>query len=109
VRVFFGFAFGVVLAVNGRPSLGGHAGGQPQPKAKEMGGQPVQIQGAVGLVTVQINGDRSDGDVRHPQGDEDQLPSAEVPDPIGQPIQQRIQPRPSGQQHVNPPNSKNPF
>ena len=36
VGVFFGFAFGVVLAVDRRPSLGGHAGGQPQPETEKM-------------------------------------------------------------------------
>ena len=44
VRVFFGFAFGVVFAVDRGPGFGGHAGGQPQPKPKEMRGQPMQIQ-----------------------------------------------------------------
>ena len=61
------------------------------------------------LVAMQVDGDSSDGDVRHAQGDEQQLPRTEIPDPIGQPIQQRIQPRPSGQQHVNPPKQQKPI
>ena len=64
VRVFRRFAFGVMLAVDCRPFLGSHAGGQPQPQAKEMGWQRRQIKRAVRLMAVQENGDGSDGDVR---------------------------------------------
>ena len=36
VRVVLGLTLGVVFAVNRCPCLGGHARGQPQPKAEEM-------------------------------------------------------------------------
>jgi hypothetical protein len=60
-----GFAFGVVLAVNGSPFFGNHASGKPEPEAKEVGSNRMQIERAVRLAAVQKNGDASNGDVRH--------------------------------------------
>ena len=67
VRVVGQLAFGVMLAVNGGPRFGGHAGGCPQPEAKEMADDGVQIQRAMRGVTVQINRDRGDGDMGQSQ------------------------------------------
>jgi hypothetical protein len=53
VRVVDGFALGVVLAVDGHPFLGDHAGRQPQPEAEEVRGNRVQVQRAVRLGSVQ--------------------------------------------------------
>jgi len=57
------FAFGVVLAMDGDPFLGDHAAGQPQPEAKEMADDGVQINGAMRLRTMQKNSHGSDGDM----------------------------------------------
>jgi hypothetical protein len=54
VRVFFGLALGVVLAVDGRPLLGHHAGGHPQPETEEVAEDRVQVERAVRLATVQV-------------------------------------------------------
>jgi len=62
--VFRGFAVGVVLAVDRRPFLGDHAGGEPQPEAEEVAGDGMQLQRAVRLVPVQEDrycGDRDVG------------------------------------------------
>ncbi|MCY1366425.1 hypothetical protein D9M69_533200 [compost metagenome] len=67
VRVFRGFAPGVVLAMDRHPLPGHHPGGQPQPEAQEMAGDGMQIEGAMGLVAVQENRDRRDGDVGQAQ------------------------------------------
>jgi hypothetical protein len=67
VRVVHGFALGVVLAVDGHPFLGHHAGGQPQPETEEVRDHRVQFQRPVRLRAVQEDGDRRDGDVRGDQ------------------------------------------
>ena len=67
VRVFFGFALGVVLAVNGNPLFGHHAGVQPKPEAEEMGDGRMQIEGTVRLGAVEVQRDAHDGDVRRDQ------------------------------------------
>jgi hypothetical protein len=59
-----GFAFGVVLAVNGSPLFSDHASGKPEPEAKEMRSNRMQIERTVRLAAVQKNSDASDGDVR---------------------------------------------
>ena len=63
VRVVFGFALGVVFAVNRHPFFGDLPGGQPQPKTEEMRHGCVQIHRAVRLVAVQVDRDTGDGDV----------------------------------------------
>jgi hypothetical protein len=67
VRVFHGFALGVMLAMDRRPFLGYHAGTHPQPQAKEMCDQRVQIQRAMRLMPVQEDGHRGDCDMRQTQ------------------------------------------
>jgi hypothetical protein len=59
-----GFAFSVVLAVNGSPFFGNHAGGEPEPETKEVRGNRMQIERTVRLAAVQENGDASNSDVR---------------------------------------------
>ena len=70
MRVVNGLALGVVLAVNGNPFLGDHAGGEPQPETEEVADDGVQIDGAVRLRTMQENGDGSDRDVRQAERDQ---------------------------------------
>ncbi|MCY1544083.1 hypothetical protein D9M68_799380 [compost metagenome] len=72
--VAFLFALGVVLAVNGNPFLGDHAGGQPQPETEEMHDGRMQIQTAVRLAAMEKDRDRHDRDVRHHQRENDDLP-----------------------------------
>ena len=64
MRIIDGLAFGVMLAVDGDPFLGDHAGGQPQPEPEEMRDHRMQIERTVRLRTVQKDGDRRDGDMR---------------------------------------------
>ena len=73
VRVLLGFTIGMVLAMDRGPGLGVLAGGQPQPEAEKVCQRRMQIQGPVGRVAMQVNGDTDDGDVGHTQGDQDQL------------------------------------
>ena len=72
--VAFLLAFGVVLAVDGNPFLGDHAGSHPEPEAEEVHDGRMQIQAAVRLATVQEDGDGHDRDVGHYQGEYDDLP-----------------------------------
>lgn len=57
VRVVWRFTFGVMLAVDGDPLFGDHAGGQPQPKSEEMADAGMEIERAVRLRAMQENGD----------------------------------------------------
>ena len=78
VWVFGGFAFGVVLAVNGRPSLGLHTGAEPQPETEHMRHHGVQVERAVRLVSVQVNGDCGDGGVGGQHGKSKYRPTRPV-------------------------------
>ena len=49
--------------------------GQPQPEAKEMRGNGVQVQRTMGGVAMQVNGDAGNGDVGQQQGDAQNLPT----------------------------------
>jgi hypothetical protein len=91
VGVFFGFALGVMLAVDGDPFVGDHASRQPEPEAEEMRRDGTEIQRPVSLGTMQEDRDRSDRDVRHNQRIDHQLPCAQIGQTIGQPVQKRVQ------------------
>ncbi|MPN12772.1 hypothetical protein SDC9_160092 [bioreactor metagenome] len=86
VRIVFGLALGVVLAVDGHPLLGLHAGADPQPEAEEMRGNRAQIQRAVRLRTVQKNRHRRNRDVGGEQGVQHDLPPGQIPHAVGQPV-----------------------
>jgi len=76
--VIHGFAFGVVLAVNGGPLFSDHASGKPEPETEKMGCNRMQIQRTVCLAAVQKNSDASDSDVRHSQGKQHNLPPGPI-------------------------------
>ena len=76
--ILLGLHLGVVLAMNGGPRLGLHAGGQPQPEAEKVTDDGVQLQGPVRLVAVQINRHRRDGDVGQDQGRHDVAAQAQI-------------------------------
>ena len=63
VRIVNSFAFRMVLAVYGRPGLGGHTRRAPQPEAEKMTDDRMQIQRAMRGMAMQINRHRSDGNV----------------------------------------------
>jgi hypothetical protein len=73
VRVFLGFALGVVLAVDRGPLTRQHAGGHPQPYAEEVAGDRMQLQRAVRLAAVQIHRHADDRHVR--DGQREQRPA----------------------------------
>ena len=97
VRVVYGFAFCVVLAVDGHPFLGDLACSKPQPKAEKMRRNRVQIHGSMGLVAVQINGHAGDGDVGRHQRIQNNLPPTRSQQSMRQPFQCGIK-----QDHKNP-------
>ncbi len=78
VRIFNGFAFGVVLAVNRGPLLGHHAGRHPQPQAEEVTRERMQIERAVRLAAVQEHRDADDGHVGEAQGRENVAPPGKI-------------------------------
>ena len=80
MRVLVGLAASVVLAVDGDPFLGPHAGGQPQPESEEMADQRVQIDGAVSLAAVQVQGDGGDRDLGQDERDEEVAPPGQRQD-----------------------------
>ncbi len=59
----------------------------------------MQVQSAVGLVTVQENRDAGNGDVGQAQGDQDHLPPRKVEQAVAHPLDHRIQKSPIRQQH----------
>ena len=78
VRIIRRFTLGVMLAMNRRPLLGPHAGGQPQPETEEVRRQRRQIKCPVRLMAVQEDGDRSDGDVRESEEDQHVAPPGQI-------------------------------
>jgi hypothetical protein len=86
VRIVFGFALGVVLAVNRGPLLGHHARGHPQPETEEMLGDRMQVQRPVRHAAVQENGHAGDRDVRHHERVDHDLPPGPVGEAVGGPI-----------------------
>ena len=78
VRVFRCFAFGVMLAVHGRPFLRDHARGHPQPQPEEVARNRMQLQRTMRLATMQKYRDRNDGDVRHHQSHRNQFPNRQI-------------------------------
>jgi hypothetical protein len=90
VRIAFVLTFRVVLAVDGGPFLGDHAGRHPQPEAEEMRGNRMQVQRAMGRVAVQVDGDAGDGDVGHHQGGDDGLPPSGLRKAMGQKLNQPV-------------------
>ncbi|OMP13813.1 hypothetical protein COLO4_00898 [Corchorus olitorius] len=90
VRILFGFALGVVLAVNGGPFLRDHAGGQPQPETEEVSGDGMHVQRPVRLAAVQKNRDAGDGDVRHHQRENQDLPPGPIQGAVGKESQKGV-------------------
>ena len=68
--VFHGLHRRVMFTVHRCPLAGIHAGRQPQPQAEKMGGQRVQINRAMGLIAMQIDGDAGGGDLGKNKRDE---------------------------------------
>src|SRR6202007_1631773 len=64
MRVFRGLAFGVVLAVDGGPFPGHHAGREPQPETEKVALRWMKLERAMSLAAVKKYRHRSDGDVR---------------------------------------------
>ena len=69
--IAFLFALGVVLAVNGNPFLGDHAGGHPEPETEEVHDGRMEIQAAVRLAGDGKMVRRHNRDARHNQDEHD--------------------------------------
>jgi hypothetical protein len=78
VRIVFGLALGVVLAMDRGPLLRDHAGREPQPEAEEVADDRMQVQGAVRLAAVEIDRDGGDRDLDEDQEGEQIAPPGEV-------------------------------
>ena len=65
VRVLGGLAFRVMLAVHGDPLPGHHARRQPAPETEDMRDGRMEIDAAVRLAAVQVQGDGGDRGLRH--------------------------------------------
>jgi len=72
------YVTGQVLAVNGGPFLGDHAGRQPQPETEEVRRNRVQLECAMRLSPVQEDRHPRDGDVRQRKHRKHQPPPREV-------------------------------
>jgi hypothetical protein len=73
-----GFALGVVFAVDGGPLAGVLRRGQPQPEAEEVFQAGIELERAMGRITVQIDSDPNNGHVGHQQRDCHQLPGGQI-------------------------------
>ena len=71
VRILIGLDLGVVLAVDRDPLAGDEPGCQPQPEPHRMRNKRVQLQAAVRLAAMQVNGHTNDRDVRQPESQQD--------------------------------------
>ena len=67
--ILVGLNPGMVFTVYGNPLPGALTGCQPEPKAEKMAHGRVQLQRPMRLASVQIDGDRSDGDMGQSQYD----------------------------------------
>jgi hypothetical protein len=83
-------AFGVVLAVNSGPLFGDHASGEPEPEAKEVRSNRMQIERTVRLAAVQENSNACDRNVGYRQGKQHNLPPCPIEVSMGQPLDQTI-------------------
>ncbi|KAG0162141.1 hypothetical protein DFQ30_003097 [Apophysomyces sp. BC1015] len=81
----------MVFAVDRRPLTGDHARGQPQPETEKVAGDRMQVQCAVRLVPMQVNGYADDRDVRHHQRVQHDLPPRPVQQAMGNEIKREIQ------------------
>ena len=100
VRIFRGFALGVVLAVDRHPLLGHHGRGEPGPEAEEMGEYRVEVDAAVGLAAMQVQGHREDRELR----DDDEIDDQHRPGRMGQAIGKK---RDNRIEHEIPPGKSN--
>jgi len=91
VRIVFGLAFGVVLAVDRSPLPGNHPGCHPQPATEEVADGRMQIERAVRLAAMQVNGDADDRDVGHDQRVRDNGPSAGMQQTMSHEIKQIVE------------------
>ena len=78
VRVLVGLALRVVLAVDRRPLLGHHPGREPQPEPEEVRRQRMQVERAMRLAAMQVDGHPGDGHVRQRKRDEHEPPPRQV-------------------------------
>ena len=78
MRILDGFALGMVLAMDGGPFLGDHAGREPQPEAEEVRYERMQLERAMRLAAVEIDRDRRDGDVCQCQRGQHVTPPGEI-------------------------------
>ncbi|KAG0750785.1 hypothetical protein G6F24_014943 [Rhizopus arrhizus] len=70
--------------MDGHPFAGDHRGGQPQPEAEHVGQRRVEIDPAVGLAAVQVEGHREDGDLGEDQQDRQHGPPPQAEHTTGQ-------------------------
>ena len=78
MRIIRRLALCMVLAVYRHPLARHHAGSQPQPETEEVCHDGVQIQGTVGLVPVQINGNAGDCHLGQYQAGDNQCTDREL-------------------------------
>ena len=78
VRILVRLHAGVMLAVHRDPFLGHRSRGQPQPETEEVGQRRMQVERPVGLVAMEVDRDRDDRDVGHPEGCQDVAPPRQI-------------------------------
>jgi hypothetical protein len=78
MRILDGLALGVVLAMDGGPLLGHHAGREPQPEAEEMRHHRMQLERAMRLAAVQVDGYGGDRHVREAETAEQVAPPGKI-------------------------------
>jgi hypothetical protein len=81
----------MVLAMDGDPFLGDHAGAQPQPEAEEVRWDRTQFHGPMRLRAVQEDRYRGNRDVSGHERVEDDLPPREIPHAVSEPVDSRVQ------------------
>ena len=88
VRIVLGLALGVVLAMDRDPFAGDHRSGQPRPETEHVRDRRVEIDAAMGLAAVQVQGDREDGELGGDQQVQGECAPAGLQQAAGEDIQQ---------------------
>jgi len=70
--------------VNRGPLTGQHAGGHPEPETEKVADGRMQLQRAMRLAAMQIDGHADDRDVRHHESEQQDLPPRKAEQSVGE-------------------------
>ena len=87
MRILFGLAGRMMLAMDRHPLAGDHRGGQPRPETEEMVDDRVELHTAMGHRAVQVQGDGKNGQLGGDQQIDDQRAKAGLQQATGEEVE----------------------